>query len=103
MEEVIRHPLAFWVMNKPIVDGLWPVIGTVLVSPELREAPWFFEQDPTSGKLTVGGLVLRNAPRTLARWTASSVQLSGAPPMSWTALVTTSLAGRTSGSNPCAR
>lgn len=54
--EIARYPVAFriWVMNQPIVDGLWPVLGKVDVPEELAVAPWFFKQDPISGKLTVG-------------------------------------------------
>lgn len=56
VEEIVRYPVAFrvWVMNQPLVDGLWPVLGTVTVSEEQRAQPWFFKQDPISGKVTVG-------------------------------------------------
>jgi Immunity protein 26 len=54
--EIIRYPVAFrvWVMNQPIVDGLWPVLGKVDVPEELAVAPWFFKQDLFSGEITVG-------------------------------------------------
>ncbi len=56
VEEIIRAPVAFrvWVMNQPVVDGLWPVIGRVAIPQELLTPPWFFKQDPISGKITVG-------------------------------------------------
>ncbi|MDX2053373.1 MAG: immunity 26/phosphotriesterase HocA family protein [Polyangiaceae bacterium] len=56
VEEIIRSPVAFkiWVMNQPIVDGLWPVLGKADVPPDLAVAPWFFKQDAISGKITVG-------------------------------------------------
>src|SRR5512141_1361538 len=57
VDELVRSPVAFriWVMVQPIADGEWPVIGRVSEIPaELRVAPWFFKQDPLSGKITVG-------------------------------------------------
>ncbi len=41
-------------MSQPIVDGQWPVIGKVAVPKELLVPPWFFKQDPISGKLAIG-------------------------------------------------
>lgn len=54
--EIAQKPVAFrvWVMNKPIVDGTWPVIGHVAVPAHLLEPPLFFKQDPISGRVTVG-------------------------------------------------
>lgn len=56
VEEILRSPVAFriWVMNQPIVDGQWPVLGKVDVPAELTIAPLFFKQDAISGKITVG-------------------------------------------------
>jgi hypothetical protein len=55
VEEIIRYPVAFkiWVMNQPIVDGLWPVFGKVSVPKELAVEPWFFKEDPISGKISI--------------------------------------------------
>jgi hypothetical protein len=57
VDEIVRAPIAFriWVTNQPIWDGEWQVVGHVAeIPPALREPPWFFKQDPISGKLTVG-------------------------------------------------
>jgi len=56
VEEIVRSPVAFriWVMNKPIVDGTWPVIGRVSLSEPMKTKPWFFKQDPLSGEITIG-------------------------------------------------
>src|SRR5262245_24051655 len=55
VEELVRRPIAFrrWVMDQPIADGTWPVVGHVAVPDELLDSPWFFKQDPISGKITV--------------------------------------------------
>jgi Immunity protein 26 len=56
LREIASYPVAFriWVMNQPVVDGLWPVLGKMDVPEELAVAPWFFKQDPISGKITIG-------------------------------------------------
>ena len=56
IEKIVEMPVAFriWVMNQPLVDGSWPVIGRVPVPPRLLQPPWFFKQDPISGKVTIG-------------------------------------------------
>lgn len=54
-EQIAQYPVAFriWVMNHAITEGRWPVIGRVAITQELKEAPWFFKQDPLSGRLTI--------------------------------------------------
>lgn len=56
VEAIVETPIAFriWVMNQPIWDGVWPVIGRVDVPRRALEKPWFVKQDPISGKVTVG-------------------------------------------------
>lgn len=53
--DVARYPAAFriWVMHQPITDGEWPVIGHIDVAKEFAVPPWFFNEDPISGKITV--------------------------------------------------
>ena len=55
LEELVRWPVAFrvWVMNQPIKDGSWPVIGRAPIPTELRELPSFFKQDAISKKVTI--------------------------------------------------
>lgn len=56
IERIVRTPVAFrvCVMNRPIEDGTWPVIGRVETVPaELLVEPWFFKQDPISGLITM--------------------------------------------------
>jgi hypothetical protein len=54
-DEIIGAPVAFkiWVMNHPITEGLWPVIGHASVPAKLREQPWFFKHDVIAGRLTI--------------------------------------------------
>jgi hypothetical protein len=55
VEDIVRRPVAFriWVMNHPIVDGSWRIVGRVAVPENLADAPWFFKQDPISGRVTI--------------------------------------------------
>jgi hypothetical protein len=55
VEEIVASPIAFriWVVNRPLIDGTWPIVGHVTVPSSLRERPWFFKQDPMSTKLSV--------------------------------------------------
>jgi hypothetical protein len=40
-------------MNYAVTDGEWPVIGNVLLTPELQQRPRFFKQDPISKQLSI--------------------------------------------------
>lgn len=53
--DIVSSRVAFriWVMNQPIINGDWPIIGHAPIPAELREDPWFFKQDPVSGKVTI--------------------------------------------------
>src|ERR1700749_4026879 len=50
-EAVLSSPIAFTllVMNQPITDGDWPVIGKAPLSQELLNDPLFFKKDTISG------------------------------------------------------
>ena len=44
-----------WVKKLAITNGLWPIIGNVPLSPELREPQLFYKQDAISKELTIYG------------------------------------------------
>lgn len=54
-EEVARTRIAFqiWVMNQAITSGRWRVVGHAEPQLGLDAAPWFFMQDPVSGRLSM--------------------------------------------------
>lgn len=55
MESVLSCPIAFvlFVMNYPITDGTWPVIGNAPLAGNLLDEPLFFKRDSISGALTI--------------------------------------------------
>jgi Immunity protein 26 len=55
LEDVLRFPVAFTlpVMNYPITDGSWPVVGNAPLTPNLLDEPLFFKKDPITGALTI--------------------------------------------------
>jgi hypothetical protein len=55
IEQIVASPITFklWVMRHALTAGIWPRIGHVELSPELREPTVFFKQDPLSGRLSI--------------------------------------------------
>lgn len=55
IEEVVALPIAFkiWVMNYAVTKGIWPVIGHVPLTPDLKKTPLFFKQDAMNGQLAI--------------------------------------------------
>lgn len=55
IESVLPLSIIFtlYVMNYPITDGDWKVIGNAPLTSELLEEPFFFKKDPISGALTI--------------------------------------------------
>lgn len=56
VEDLLESRVLFrlWVAHQPILSSQWPVVGHVAVPAELREPPWFFNEDPISGEVTIG-------------------------------------------------
>ncbi|MGE3807421.1 MAG: immunity 26/phosphotriesterase HocA family protein [Gemmataceae bacterium] len=55
LEKIVSSPVAFviFVMNHPITDGSWPVLGTAPLTAELGVEPLFFKKDPITGALAI--------------------------------------------------
>jgi len=55
IDEIVALPIAFKidVMNYVVTKGIWPVIGRVPLTPELKETPRFFKQDMMNGQLAI--------------------------------------------------
>lgn len=55
LDAIVRAPILFKVdvMNYAIKDRIWPVIGHMPLTPELKESPRFFKKDPINGKLSI--------------------------------------------------
>ncbi|WP_429806774.1 immunity 26/phosphotriesterase HocA family protein [Ensifer sp. B1-9] len=53
IEEIPGLPVAFTlcVFNYAVTKGVWPVIGSRPLTPENVQEPYFFKQDPISGRL----------------------------------------------------
>ena len=54
LAEIVARPIAFkvWTMGHDVVRGLWPVIGKTDIPAVTAEHPWFFKEDPLTGKLS---------------------------------------------------
>ena len=54
-DRVMDLPVLFriWVHNDAVKKGLWPVIGNQPVAPENAAEPYFYKQDPITGKLSL--------------------------------------------------
>lgn len=63
---IISKPIAFkvWVMNHAVTNGIWPIIGTKPLTPDLEKYPTFFKRDPISGKLSIYNEGGREKPAT---------------------------------------
>lgn len=68
VEEIRSRPVLFQllVMQRPLSMAEWPVIGEVPVEPALLEGPYFFREDPISGKLSISKDGVERIPATLA-------------------------------------
>jgi hypothetical protein len=55
VDAVLPRSVAFtlWVMNHPITDGHWPVIGSAPQTSDLVDEPLFFKRDAITGALTI--------------------------------------------------
>lgn len=54
-EEVVRLPVLFrlCVANHAVTLGRWQVIGRRPLTPENRQEPYFYKQDPVTGRLAL--------------------------------------------------
>jgi hypothetical protein len=70
INEITSKPILFriWIMNHAVTRGRWSVIGHAPVPDKLLDSPWFFKEDPISGKLSLTQLGAGDEiPATLAQ------------------------------------
>ncbi|MBX9661668.1 MAG: immunity 26/phosphotriesterase HocA family protein [Nitrospiraceae bacterium] len=55
VEAISRLSIIFnvWVMDHPILEGDWPIIGHLLLPGDLNKEVLFFKKDPISRRLTI--------------------------------------------------
>jgi len=102
-DDILKNRVAFriWVMNRPIVQGAWPVIGHVSIPAELLDTPWFFKKTRSPGESLSGVPDRKSWSPSRDRRKHSNARPCGAPRTLRIGSGTISMVGRTSGSSSC--